>query len=86
MSVGMVTGMTTGRPRNRVPIPGKRVRFLVFQSAQNDSETHTPLFSEYRQLSEGKSGRRIVLLASSQMYEAIHQFPHRPSWRIQRQI
>jgi hypothetical protein len=72
MSVDMVTGMTTGRPRKRVSIPGRRTRFLVLQRAQNDSETHTPLFSEYRQLSEGKSGRRVMLLASSQTYEAIH--------------
>ena len=87
MSVGMVTGMTTGRPRNRVSIPGTGMIFLVFQSVQNDSEAHTPIFSEYRQLSpEGKSGRRVKLLASSQIYEGIHQLPHRPSWRIQRKI
>ena len=34
MSVGMVIGMTTGRPRNRVSIPGRGMRFLVFKSVQ----------------------------------------------------
>jgi len=41
MSVGMVTGMTTGRPRNRVSIPGRGMRFLVFQSVEkNLKPTH----------------------------------------------
>jgi hypothetical protein len=87
MSMGMVTGITTGRPRNLVSITGRGMRFLVFQSVQNDSEAHTPILSEYRQLSTvGKSGRRVMLLASSQMYEGIHQLPHRPSRGIKRQI
>jgi hypothetical protein len=87
MSVGMVTGMTTGRPRNRVSIPGTGITFPVFKRAQNDSEIHTPPFSEYRQRSpEGKSGRRVILLDSSQMYGTIHQLPHRLSLGIQRQI